>query len=68
MFGVWGIMSSRLNPEYDQAMNNLANILKDERKLTEAELLLRRAVRLRNTRIKIITALEFEQETSSVNL
>nr|CAD7202138.1 unnamed protein product [Timema douglasi] len=36
----------RLNPEYDQAMNNLANILKDERKLTEAELLLRRAVRL----------------------
>nr|CAD7575998.1 unnamed protein product [Timema californicum] len=37
----------RLNPEYDQAMNNLANILKDERKLTEAELLLRRAVRLR---------------------
>ncbi|XP_063224362.1 protein O-mannosyl-transferase TMTC4-like isoform X2 [Bacillus rossius redtenbacheri] len=37
----------RLNPEYDQAMNNLANILRDERRLPEAERLLRRAVELR---------------------
>ncbi|KAJ8870965.1 hypothetical protein PR048_027267 [Dryococelus australis] len=37
----------RLYPEYDQAMNNLANILRDEQRLSEAELLLRRAVELR---------------------
>lgn len=37
----------RLHSEYDQAMNNLANILKDEGKLHEAENLLRRAVQLR---------------------
>jgi len=38
---------SRLHSEYDQAMNNLANILKDEGKLHEAESLLRRAVQIR---------------------
>ncbi|XP_067014529.2 protein O-mannosyl-transferase TMTC4 isoform X2 [Anabrus simplex] len=37
----------RLNSEYDQAMNNLANILKDEGKLEEAERYLRKAVQLR---------------------
>ncbi|KAJ4428113.1 hypothetical protein ANN_24127 [Periplaneta americana] len=37
----------RLHSEYDQAMNNLANILKDEGKLNEAEDLLRKAVELR---------------------
>ncbi|PSN55969.1 Transmembrane and TPR repeat-containing protein 4 [Blattella germanica] len=37
----------RLHSEYDQAMNNLANILKDEGKLIEAESLLRKAVDLR---------------------
>ncbi|PNF29326.1 Transmembrane and TPR repeat-containing protein 4 [Cryptotermes secundus] len=37
----------RLHSEYDQAMNNLANILKDEGKLHEAERLLRKAVQLR---------------------
>ncbi|KAJ8309666.1 hypothetical protein KUTeg_011531, partial [Tegillarca granosa] len=36
-----------LNPEYDQAMNNLANILKDTGDLTEAESLLLKAVSLR---------------------
>ncbi|XP_054281015.1 protein O-mannosyl-transferase TMTC4-like isoform X2 [Macrosteles quadrilineatus] len=37
----------RLNPDYDQAMNNLANILKDRNDLVEAEELLRRALQLR---------------------
>uniref|UniRef100_A0A1B6KLG0 dolichyl-phosphate-mannose--protein mannosyltransferase n=1 Tax=Graphocephala atropunctata TaxID=36148 RepID=A0A1B6KLG0_9HEMI len=37
----------RLNPEYDQAMNNLANILKDLGQLSEAQMLLRRALQLR---------------------
>lgn len=34
----------RLNPEYDQAMNNLANILKDQGKDVEAEVFLDKAV------------------------
>lgn len=37
-----------LNEEYDQAMNNLANILRDEGQLGEAESLLRKAISLRN--------------------
>jgi Flp pilus assembly protein TadD len=37
----------RLHSEYDQAMNNLANILKDEGNLHEAVSLLRNAVQLR---------------------
>ncbi|XP_053403267.1 protein O-mannosyl-transferase TMTC4-like [Mercenaria mercenaria] len=36
-----------LNPEYDQAMNNLGNILKDKDELFEAEQLLERAVSIR---------------------
>lgn len=36
-----------LNPEYDQAMNNLGNILKDKNELIEAEQLLERAVAIR---------------------
>ncbi|KAG8224300.1 hypothetical protein J437_LFUL007240 [Ladona fulva] len=38
----------RLHPDYDQAMNNLANLLKDSGALIEAESLLRRAVTLRH--------------------
>ncbi|XP_071455403.1 protein O-mannosyl-transferase TMTC4-like [Hetaerina americana] len=38
----------RLHPEYDQAMNNLANLLKDNGGLMEAEVLLRKAVSLRH--------------------
>ncbi|KAE8745748.1 hypothetical protein FOCC_FOCC007544 [Frankliniella occidentalis] len=37
----------KLHSEYDQAMNNLANILRDEGKLDEAESLLRKAVKIR---------------------
>ncbi|XP_014681388.1 PREDICTED: transmembrane and TPR repeat-containing protein 4-like [Priapulus caudatus] len=37
----------RLNPRYDQAMNNLANILKDMGREMEAEQLLLRAVEIR---------------------
>ena len=37
-----------LYPEYDQAMNNLANILKDSGDLVEAEGLLQRAVDIRH--------------------
>uniref|UniRef100_A0A1B6I8D4 dolichyl-phosphate-mannose--protein mannosyltransferase n=1 Tax=Homalodisca liturata TaxID=320908 RepID=A0A1B6I8D4_9HEMI len=37
----------RLNPDYDQAMNNLANILKDLGELSEAQRLLKRALQLR---------------------
>ncbi|KAH3722053.1 protein O-mannosyl-transferase TMTC4-like [Dreissena polymorpha] len=36
-----------LNPQYDQAMNNLGNILKDRNELDEAEHLLERAVAVR---------------------
>lgn len=36
-----------LNPEYDQAMNNLGNLLKDQGKNEEAEQLLRKAVEIR---------------------
>ncbi|KAF6204294.1 hypothetical protein GE061_002634 [Apolygus lucorum] len=37
----------RLNPEYEQAMNNLANVLRDNGDIRESETLLRRAVMLR---------------------
>jgi len=37
----------RLHPNYDQAMNNLANILKDQNELEEAKSLLERAVTIR---------------------
>lgn len=36
-----------LNSNYEQAMNNLANILRDEKKFEEAEILLRRALEIR---------------------
>lgn len=36
-----------LNPEYEQAMNNLANLLREDRKFVEAEVLLRRALEVR---------------------
>ncbi|ELU01234.1 hypothetical protein CAPTEDRAFT_123644 [Capitella teleta] len=39
----------RLHPEYDQAMNNLANILKDQGELVEAESLLLRATAIRES-------------------
>lgn len=38
---------SRLNPQYDQAMNNLGNILKEKNELIEAEELLEKAVSVR---------------------
>ena len=38
---------SSLNPDYDQAMNNLGNLLKDQEELPEAERLLERAVEIR---------------------
>lgn len=41
------ILIIRLNPLYDQAMNNLANILKDQGKLLEAEKLLMSAIEIR---------------------
>lgn len=37
----------QLNPEYEQAMNNLANLLREENLLKEAEILLRKAVEVR---------------------
>jgi Flp pilus assembly protein TadD len=37
----------RLHPRYDQAMNNLANILKDQNELEEARSLLEKAVSIR---------------------
>lgn len=37
----------RLHPKYDQAMNNLANILKDLNELDEARHLLEKAVTIR---------------------
>lgn len=37
----------RLHPNYDQAMNNLANILKDRNELEEARHLLEKAVTIR---------------------
>lgn len=37
----------RLHPKYDQAMNNLANILKDQNQLDEARSLLEKAVTIR---------------------
>ena len=40
-------MDCRLNPTYDQAMNNLANIIKDQGEAEEAERLLTQAVSLR---------------------
>lgn len=36
-----------LNPNYEQAMNNLANILRDEKEFNEAEILLRKALDIR---------------------
>ena len=41
------IVCHRLNPNYDQAMNNLANLLKEKGEHVEAESLLRKAVSLR---------------------
>ncbi|BES97585.1 Hypothetical protein NTJ_10399 [Nesidiocoris tenuis] len=37
----------RLNPEYEQAMNNLANVLRDNGDIKESESLLRKAVMIR---------------------
>jgi tetratricopeptide (TPR) repeat protein len=39
--------SFRLNPNYDQALNNLGNLYKDLRQLDKAESLLQQAVRVR---------------------
>lgn len=36
-----------LNPNYEQAMNNLANLLREEKKFIEAEVLLRGALKIR---------------------
>lgn len=36
-----------LNPRYEQAMNNLANLLREDKKFDEAEVLLRKAVEIR---------------------
>lgn len=36
-----------LNPHYEQAMNNLANILREDKNFEEAEVLLRNAVQIR---------------------
>ncbi|XP_071838686.1 protein O-mannosyl-transferase TMTC4-like isoform X3 [Apostichopus japonicus] len=36
----------RLHPEYDHAMNNLANLLKEDEQIAEAELLLNRALNI----------------------
>lgn len=38
----------RLNPTYDQALNNLGNLIKDDGRYEEAEVLLERAVKIRN--------------------
>ena len=38
----------KLHPQYDQAMNNMANILREEGKLSEAESLLREALKIRS--------------------
>lgn len=40
-------MALKLHPQYDQAMNNMANILREEGKLYEAESLLREALKIR---------------------
>ena len=40
-------MALQLNPDYDQAMNNLANLLKDVGRLADAERLLADAVHVR---------------------
>lgn len=37
----------KLNPEYEQAMNNLANLLREDKHFYEAEKLLRKAVEVR---------------------
>lgn len=37
----------QLNPNYEQAMNNLANLLREDRNYEEAEQLLRQAVKVR---------------------
>ncbi|XP_057669098.1 protein O-mannosyl-transferase TMTC4-like isoform X1 [Diorhabda carinulata] len=37
----------QLNPKYEQAMNNLANLLREDKKFEEAEVLLRKAVDVR---------------------
>lgn len=39
--------SIELNPNYEQAMNNLANLLREDKKFEEAEVLLRKAVEVR---------------------
>ncbi|XP_017779427.1 PREDICTED: transmembrane and TPR repeat-containing protein 4-like [Nicrophorus vespilloides] len=36
-----------LNPNYEQAMNNLANLLREDKKFEDAEVLLRKAVKVR---------------------
>lgn len=36
-----------LNPNYEQAMNNLANLLREDKKFKEAEVLLRKALGVR---------------------
>lgn len=36
-----------LNPNYEQAMNNLANLLREDKKFKEAEVLLRKALSIR---------------------
>lgn len=41
------VLFIRLHPKYDQAMNNLANILKDRNELEEARHLLEKAVTIR---------------------
>lgn len=37
----------RLNPNYEQAMNNLANLLREDKKFAEAEVYLRKALEIR---------------------
>lgn len=37
----------KLNPNYEQAMNNLANLLREEKKYVEAENLLRKSLDVR---------------------
>lgn len=36
-----------LNPNYEQAMNNLANLLREDKKFKKAEALLRKAISVR---------------------
>lgn len=36
-----------LNPNYEQAMNNLANLLREDKKFKKAETLLRKAISVR---------------------